>query len=29
MILESEVDKWFEYNHQSKYMLMVSSIKIM
>ena len=23
MILESEVDKWFEYNHQSKYMLMV------
>ena len=27
MILESEVDKWFEYNHQSKYMLMVSSIK--
>ena len=27
MILESEVDKWFDYNHQSKYMLMVSSIK--
>ncbi len=27
MILESEVNKWFDYEDQSKYMLMVSTIK--
>ena len=27
MILENEVNKWFDFNHQSKYMLMVSNIK--